>query len=78
MTDTKFNAKRFLQDHFQNPATLIARCRAGGVEPPSYARVEKWFSRNSVPVDWLVKLAAIREADGEVVKLTDYVEGIAL
>jgi hypothetical protein len=75
MADQKFNAKRFLTEHFQNPATLIARCRAGGVEPPSLAQAEKWFSRNSIPAEWLVKLVAVRQIDGIAINVADYMEG---
>lgn len=56
-----FNARKFLEDHFQNVGGLIAHCRAMGVEPPSQAQAEKWFSRNSLTGDWLAKLLGLLE-----------------
>lgn len=74
MTDTVFNAKRFLIDHFQNPATLIAAVKAADQTPPSHAQAEKWFSRSSIPGDWLARLVAVRAAKCVKVDLSAYLE----
>jgi hypothetical protein len=74
MTGPAFNAKRFLQEHFQNPATLIAAVKAAGQVPPSHAQAEKWFTRSSVPGDWLARLVAIRTAKRVKVDLSAYLE----
>ena len=73
MDDPTFDARRFLTENFQNPATLIAHVTTLGLTPPSQAQVEKWFSRNSVPADWLTKLVALLEREtGEPVSLAQY------
>lgn len=68
-----FKARNFLEDHFQNVGGLIAHCRAMGIEPPSYAQAEKWFSRNSLTGDWLAKLLGLLEGErGEPVSVQPY------
>ena len=69
-----FDARKFLEEHFQNVGGLIAHCRALGVEPPSQAQAEKWFSRNSLTGDWLAKLLALIEIEhGEPVSVKPYI-----
>jgi hypothetical protein len=68
-----FDARRFLEDHFQNVGGLIAHCRAMGIEPPSEAQAAKWFGRCSLPGDWLAKLLGLLEAErGEAVSVKPY------
>lgn len=68
-----FDARKFLEDHFQNVGGLIAHCRALGVEPPSEAQAAKWFSRCSLSGDWLAKLLGLLEVErGEPVSVKPY------
>lgn len=59
----KFQARRFLEEHFHTPQNAIARLKAYGMQAPQGAAASKWFQRNSVPSDYLPLLLAVVEIE---------------
>lgn len=56
-----FDAAGFLRDHFTDPNVLCEILARYDVEAPKNDTVRKWFSRGSVPGDWLAVLVAIAQ-----------------
>ena len=72
-----FHARAFLEDHFRNPATLRALCRAWGFAVPTTSACEKWWSRQSIPSAFLPILLAIAELErGEPIGISEYLEEV--
>lgn len=69
-----FETKRFLVENFGSTQGLLAFLRAYGVAAPNDSTVGKWFSRASVPSEWLPLLLGYLEIDrGQPVSLIAYI-----
>lgn len=69
-----FDALKFLQENFKTPAELIALLAAHKIGPPKDNTAYKWFSRATVPSEWLPVLLFVLELEnGEPVSMARYV-----
>lgn len=72
---SKFNARRYLDETFQSPQRARNTLLAFGFEAPSIPAVTKWFTRGSVPGEWLPLLLAAQELEqGKPVSVAGFVE----
>mgnify|MGYP001765687930 CR=1 FL=1 len=70
-----FDARRFLDDKFKDPGSLLAFLRAYRAPMPREDTARKWFVRGSVPSEWLPVIVAYLEIDaGTPVSLIEYLE----
>ena len=70
-----FDTKRFLAEKFKDPYSLIAFLRAYRAPEPKEETVRKWFTRGSVPSEWLPVLIAYLEIDEcSPVSIVSYLE----
>lgn len=69
-----FDAKRFLVENFRTPAEAVGMFTAHGqFPPPKEDAVRKWFTRGSIPADWLVlAFAVLRQRTGRIVDGHEY------
>lgn len=73
----RFEARRFLVEHFGTPQGVVSYLRAYGVVPPGVTTVEKWFQRASIPSEWFPLLLACLELDrGGPVSVSKYLGGV--
>lgn len=70
-----FNTTQFLKDNFTSAPVLVATLESYRFTPPNLEAVKKWFSRGSVPGDWLAVLLSILEfEEGAPVSVIKYME----
>jgi hypothetical protein len=68
------DAKRFIRVKFGSPARLVSVVKAWGAEPPKVSAALKWYTRNSIPGEWLPVLLAVLELEnGEPQSMTEFV-----
>lgn len=73
-----FAARRFLTDTVGTPQHVPVLFTLYGMPAPNPEAVQKWYSRGSIPGDWLVALLCLLELDrGEPVRLAEYLEEVA-
>lgn len=70
-----FDAEAFLKNEFGTAGDVQAHCTLVGLPEPPAATVYKWYSRGSLPSDWLAVLLTARELIGRPVRITPYVVG---
>lgn len=76
MAKPTFHTSLFLREMFGNVQGLVSFLRAYDAPVPEAAAVAKWFSRQSIPSDWLPILLVYLEMDrGTPVSLVSYVGG---
>lgn len=69
-----FDVKRFLTENFRDPDGLVGAFNAYRLAIPPKDTVRKWFSRETVPSEWLPMIIAVLELEnGKPVSLTPYI-----
>lgn len=70
-----FNHTKFLEDHFNTPDGVLGLLAKHGLLSPLRPAVVKWFTRGSVPADWLpVLLAAVECERGAPLSMVSYLK----
>lgn len=68
-----FLHKAFLTEQLGSRDKVLGLFTAYGLASPAAAAVEKWFSRERIPSDWLPSILAILELEtGQPVRLSSY------
>lgn len=68
-----FRARRFLTDHFGEPADTAAALQARYPKAPSADTVRKWYVRDNVSSEWLPPLLVLlEEKNGKPTSLKKY------
>lgn len=76
MAKPDFHTSLFLREMFGNAQGVVSFLRAYDAPVPQEAAVAKWFSRQSIPSDWLPTLLVYLEMDrGGPLSLVSYVGG---
>jgi hypothetical protein len=73
---TMFDTQRFLTENFRDADGVVGLFNAFRLEIPPRDTVRKWFSRGTIPSQWLPMLIAVAELEaGRPVSLARYVGG---
>lgn len=68
-----FNYTKFLEEFFHTPDGVLGVLAKHGLLSPQRPAVVKWFTRGSVPADWLpVLLEAIERERGVPLSMIEY------
>lgn len=68
-----FRYKAFLTEQLGSRDNVLGLFSAYGLTAPAAAAVEKWFSRERIPSEWLPTILAILELEmGKPVRLSSY------
>ncbi len=69
-----FNAGKFLSEHFTDVDGVIGLVGKHWSDVPQREAVRKWFSRGSLPADWIPVLCVVLEREyGPPVSLAPYI-----
>jgi hypothetical protein len=70
----KFAARKFLKDKIGAPANVIKLFEVYGFEAPKLDTVQKWYTRDSLSIEWFPLLLVLAEMNaGSPISLANYV-----